>query len=303
MRGFDSYLTFQKLEVFCTVVELGSVTRAAAKLCVTQPVITAHLRGMEARLGYALVKRSGRQLGLTDAGERVYRWASDVITHTREIERELAGLEQGQSGRATIAASMSIGSYALPPIIADFHHLHTDGLVTVQISSPPAAIDAIRIGSCDFAILLLDSDQNLDGLIAAPLWEEDLVLVAGRQSYWATQAPQDIDLRNTPFVSAPRNVVRRELEEKLLRQCGLDQRTVVLEFGHPEAMKYAVRQGIGLSFLLESSVRDDVMRGELVVLNRPELSIKVPCYLVHRANKYFSTFQAELIEFIRKTAW
>ena len=75
MRGFAPYLTFQKLEVFCTVVEFGSVTGAADKLCVTQPVVTAHLRSMEAKLGCVLVKRVGRNIALTEAGQRVHRWA------------------------------------------------------------------------------------------------------------------------------------------------------------------------------------------------------------------------------------
>ncbi len=139
MRGFDSYLTFQKLEVFCTVVELGSVTRAADRLCIAQPVVTAHVRSMEARLGYALVRRSGRNIALTEAGERIYRWATEVITRTREVERELAGLESGEMGNAVVATSMSVGSYALPPLLLDFHRLHPDGLVTVEISNPQGA--------------------------------------------------------------------------------------------------------------------------------------------------------------------
>ena len=177
MRGFDSYLTFQKLEVFCTVVELGSVTRAADRLCIAQPVVTAHVRSMEARLGYALVRRSGRNIALTEAGERIYRWATEVITRTREVERELAGLESGEMGNAVVATSMSVGSYALPPLLLDFHRLHPDGLVTVEISNPQGAVDATRMGTCDFAVILLAVGQDLDGLTTLPLWEDDLVLV------------------------------------------------------------------------------------------------------------------------------
>ena len=93
MRALDSYFTLQKLEVFCLVVELQSVTRAAEQLCVSQPVISAHLRTMEAKLGVKLVKRSGRHIALTGWGERVYTWASDVMTRTREMEREFGGCQ------------------------------------------------------------------------------------------------------------------------------------------------------------------------------------------------------------------
>ncbi|MGU1552444.1 LysR family transcriptional regulator [Pseudomonas aeruginosa] len=298
MRGFDSYLTFQKLEVFCTVVELGSVTRAADRLCIAQPVVTAHVRSMEARLGYALVRRSGRNIALTEAGERIYRWAVEVITRTREVERELAGLESGEVGSAVVATSMSVGSYALPPLLLDFHGLHPDGLVTVEISSPQAAVDATRIGSCDFAVILLAGNQNLYGLTTLPLWEDELVLVCSPCSLWAGLPTAELDLRQMPFVSTPRNMPRRELEESLLRRNGIEQRRVVIELGHPEAMKHAVRQDVGVSFMFASAVRAEIGRGELQVLERADLSMKVPIYLVHRADKHFSAFQTQLVRFM-----
>lgn len=298
MRGFDSYLTFQKLEVFCTVVELGSVTRAADRLCIAQPVVTAHLRSMEARLGYALVARSGRNIALTEAGERVYRWAAEVISRTREVERELAGLEKGSAGSAVVATSMSVGSYSLPPIISTFHREHPEGLVTVQISNPQAAVDATRIGGCDFAVILLASTQDLDGLKAIPLWDEDLLLVRAPSSQWVSGAAQDVDLLAVPFISTPKNLARRDLEDMQLRKYGLETRKVVMELGHPEAMKHAVRQDIGLSFMLACSVHDDVRRGDLVVVERPDMEMKIPVYLVHRDDKRFSAYQAALVEFV-----
>ncbi|WP_460415745.1 LysR family transcriptional regulator [Pseudomonas sp. microsymbiont 2] len=302
MRGFDSYLTFQKLEVFCTVVELGSVTRAADRLCIAQPVVTAHVRSMEARLGYALVRRSGRNIALTEAGERIYRWAAEVITRTREVERELAGLESGEMGNAVVATSMSVGSYALPPLLLDFHRLHPDGLVTVDISNPQGAVDATRMGACDFAVILLAVGQDLDGLTTLPLWEDDLVLVCSPSSPWANLPLADLDVHQIPFVSTPRNMPRRELEESLLRRQGFEQRRVVIELGHPEAMKHAVRQEVGVSFMFASAVRAEIARGELQVLARPDLSMKVPIYLVHREDKRFSAFQTQLVQFILSRA-
>ncbi|MBN3824500.1 LysR family transcriptional regulator [Burkholderia sp. Ac-20384] len=302
VRGFDSYLTFQKLEVFCTVVELGSVTRAADRLCIAQPVVTAHVRSMEKRLGYALVKRAGRNIALTEAGERIYRWATEVITRTREVERELAGLEQGEMGNAAVATSMSIGSYALPPLFAEFHRRQPDGLVTVQILTPQAAVDATRVGGCDFAVILIAANQDLDGLTTIPVWEDELLLVCGASSPWAAQPARELDLRGVPFVSTPRHQPRRELEEALLRERGLEQRKVVMELGHPEAMKHVVRENLGVSFMFASAVRAEVERRELVVLDRPNLSMKVPIYLVHRDDKRFSAFQAELVQFIVDSA-
>lgn len=302
MRGFDPYLTFQKLEVFCTVAELGSVTRAADRLCVAQPVVTAHLRGLEAKLGYALVQREGRNIALTVAGERVYRWANEMMTRTREMERELAGLEEGVIGSAVVAASMSVGSYALPALITDFYSQHRDGLVSVQISNPIAAVDATRTGACDFAVVMLAPNQNLDGLTVLSLWDEPMLLVSAPGSRWVTQAAAGIDLRQVPFISAPPNLARREIEDALLRRIGVNERRIILEFGHSEAMKHAVRQDLGLCFMLASSIREEVSRGELQILARPELPLMISTSMVYRNDKRFSPFQTALLRHIAEAA-
>ncbi|MEZ1842559.1 LysR family transcriptional regulator substrate-binding protein, partial [Pseudomonas putida] len=87
-------------------------------------------------------------------------------------------------------------------------------------------------GTCDFAVILLAVGQDLDGLTTLPLWEDDLVLVCSPSSPWASLPLADLDVHQMPFVSTPRNMPRRELEESLLRRQGFEQRRVVIELGH-----------------------------------------------------------------------
>jgi DNA-binding transcriptional LysR family regulator len=298
MRGFDPYLTFQKLEVFCTVAELGSVTRAADQLCVTQPVVTAHLRSMEAKIGCALVERVGRNIALTDAGHRIHRWAVEVITRTREMERELAGVESGSRGNAVVATSMSVGSYSLPPLISEFSRQHAEGLVTVQVSNPTAALDATRTGGCDFAVTLLEPNQDLDRLTTHYLWNEPLVLVCAPETRWLDEGNLLASLKKAAFISAPQNTVRRKVEDDLLRKKGLENRNIILEFGHPEAIKHAVKNDLGVCFMLHSSVQSEIEQGTLKLLDLPDFRFNMPVHLVHREDKLFSTYQAALIHHI-----
>ncbi len=298
MRTFDPYFTLQKLEVFCLVAELQSVTRAADRLCVAQPVVTAHLRGLETKLGVSLVKRVGRNIGLTDAGERVYKWANDVLTRTREMERELSGLEEGPAGSAVIAASMTPGSYLLPALVSDFHAVHPEGLVSIESSNPQAALDAVRTGACDFAVLVMHPSENRDDLTVHTLWEEALLLASAPDSKLIGAVALPRQLAGLPFVSAPRRIVRRELEDAQLRAHGIDTRNVVLEFGHPESQKHAVKRDLALCFFLESAIRADIERGELSVVRTPGLDMSVPLFLIHRRDKVLSQFQKALMDHI-----
>jgi DNA-binding transcriptional ArsR family regulator len=74
-----SQITLQKLEVFHLVVRLGGVTRAAERLGIAQPAVTSHLRSLEDKVGATLLRRDGRNLVLTETGERIHTWAVEVI--------------------------------------------------------------------------------------------------------------------------------------------------------------------------------------------------------------------------------
>ncbi len=297
MRSFDTHLALNKLEVFCTVAEQQSVTRAAAKLCISQPVVTAHLRALEDKLGVALVRREGRGIALTEAGVRVLRWAQGVVTRTRELERELAGMAVSAPGRALVAASMSAGSYLLPPVLCDFHTSHPDGRVQVTISTPQVALEAVNAGAADFAVVMLLPEQNLDGLIAEPLWNEPLLLACSPRSRWVGDSVDREQLSQLPFISTY-SAVMQQLEEGQVRANGVAARRIVMELGHPEAQKEAVRRDIGVCFFLTSSVEADLARGDLRQVKTPGVALSIPLYLVRRKDKELSSFQQALKDHI-----
>ena len=110
------------------------------------------------------------------------------------------------------------------------------------------------------------------------------------------------EIGGLPFVCSPRNQVRRELEEDAHRAYGITRTHVVLEFGHPEAMKQAVRAHAGVAFVIESSVRDELARGLLRRVETRTLDLPVPVFLVRRKGKGFSDFQERLLSFVRAAA-
>lgn len=301
MRAFDPYFTLQKLEVFCLVVELQSVTRASERLCVAQPVVTAHLRGLETKLGVTLVKRVGRNIGLTEAGERVYKWANDLVMRTREMERELSGLQDGVAGSAVLTASMTAGSYLLPGLISTFSRAHPSGHVRLECANARAALDAVRSSACDFAVLVMHPSESLDGLIVDKLWDEPLLLASAPDSKLVGPVAKPADLTDLPFVSGPRYLVWRELVENELRGFGVETPNVILEFGHAESQKYPVKSDLCVGFFLETSIRADLARGELRVVETPGMQIVVPLYLAYRREKEFSPFQSSLIAHIKSS--
>ena len=176
--GFDNRISLQKLEVFCLVVELGGIGRAADHLGVSQPVVTAHMRTLQERVGTKLIYRDGQRLHLTETGEAVHEWAKDVLTRGREVSRQVQGLADGATGTAVVIASMSVGSYMLPEAVSAFARERPRASIILLVSDSEDAKAALEHGGADFAVLTGDSEMSSATLVAEPVCDHELILVA-----------------------------------------------------------------------------------------------------------------------------
>lgn len=299
--AIDRRISLHKLEVLCQVVEQGGVGRAAEALFVAQPVVTAHVRSLEERLGTKLFYREGRRLHLTESGRVVHAWAQDVLARTRELDRHLAGLSEGSRGSVALGASMSLGSYRLPAVLTAFHRDHPEVELRLSISDTEHAIEDARAGAFDFAVVVADADPGGPGMATELLGHEELVLIAAPEAAPAAAEVSPAELAELPFVEAPEGIVRRRFVDRSLKELGVRERDVALEFGHPEAMKRAVRAGLGVSMLFRGAVAEELELGLLREVRIAGAEVRIPVYLVHRKGKEFSPPHLELIGAVRES--
>lgn len=295
----SSSLTFHKLEVFCRVVELESVTRAAEHLNVAQPVVTAHLRSLEDKLGVKLTEREGRRLKLSDSGRHVYRWATDVLSRTGQLERELSDSKAGLSGSVSISTSISVGSYILPKRIVALREQHKSGEISLFTATPRSAVRALRDGRADFCISILATGQDLSGLEVTTIGSDELVLMCAASKKIGDSPLTSNDISELPFVAPERHSSRRAIEDAALHELEIDRHNILLEFGTGEALIQAIQTGIGYGFLFKSSIDDQIAlkRLRLVKLKKPK--IDVPIYLIRSKNKHFAPFQQFIYDHFR----
>jgi LysR family transcriptional regulator, low CO2-responsive transcriptional regulator len=293
---YDNRISLQKLEVFCLVVELGGMSRAADHLIVAQPVVTAHVQSLQQRLGVKLLYREGHRMRLTDAGERVYAWAAETLARTRELMRELDGLSEGQRGTVAVAASMTLGSYLLPGVLTEFRQRRPAAEITLSVSDPEHAIASVEMGECDFAVVVADALPNNPGLRSEVIGYEDILLVAAPDYDPGTTSLPVAALAETPLVSSPAGLVRRTIVDSRLAALGVNPRNVVIELGHPEAMKRAIHDGLGMCLMLRSSVARELHDGTLRQVSLEDAELSVPLMTVLRADKRPSPIQRELLD-------
>lgn len=302
--AIDDRINLQKLQVFDCVVTLGGISRAADQLKVAQPVVTEHIQSLERRLGARLFEREGRRLVLTEAGRLAHEWCTDLLRRTREFDRELQGLADGLRGSIVIGTSMSTGSYELPSLLSTFGRRHPDVRIRVDVTDAEHALEATMAGRNDLSVVAVQSPPALPSLISEQLGADEVVLVAPRRGVTGQlgQLEQLLTLpalAALPFVEAQAGSLRRMLIDSQFEALGLPSRRVVMEFGHPEAIKTAVASGVGVACLFRSAVRRELEAGELREIAVEGVHIAAPVWLVHRRNRTLSPVHTELISEIR----
>lgn len=264
-----------------------------------QPAVSEHIRTLERQLGCKLLIRRGRGVELSEAGVRLHGWAKDILSRARELDRELYGLQAGTGGSVVVGASTTVGTYMLAEPLADFATARPGARVSLKASMMEAAIEDVRSGALDFGVVVAIRQSHTADISARALLNEPYVLVASP----SLDLPSAIDagaLQDLRFACNLPETPRLELIDQPLRKLGLAPRNVVVELGHPEAIKRAVARGLGVAFLLRAAVERELATGELRAIDVDGVELSATIFLMHRADRQFSKLQSDLISAIEE---
>lgn len=293
---YDNRITLQKLEVFCAVVELGGVSRAADHLWVAQSVVSGHLRSLQERLGVQVLYRDGQKMKLTKAGEQVYRWATDTLAETRDLMRRLDELDDANSGTLALAASLTVGSYLMPPILAEFRHDRPRVIITMTVSDPEVAFSAVESGESDLGIVIAGPGHEHPHVRSEEIGRERIVLAAAPDSLPGVESLSISGLSGLALVAPFAGSVAREVVDRQLVELGVPPQNAVMELGHPEAMKRVIRNGIDACLLFRSCVEDELRQGTLRAIPIVDAELSMPVFSITRADRPPLPIQTQLIE-------
>ncbi len=257
-------INLRHLRLFAAVVDHGGFTKAAAQLGLSQPAISKSLAELERSLHVRLIERSGRSAQLTQAGQILHARAREIFGVERLAERELREIRGLKRGRLRVAASPTIGTYLLPPILARFHSRR-----------PAVRISSIQADSSTVVRLLLESridvalaeDPPVHELVEAIAWRDDqLVVVASIQhELLARDRIAPGDLADFPFlVSEPHCPIRRAGELALSDRGVRLRRT--MRVGGTEAIKQGVAAGLGIAIVSRVSATDLLALGRVAIV-------------------------------------
>lgn len=291
-------ISLQKLDVFCRVVELGSVRRASEELFVSQPVVSAHLRSLGERIGAKLFVKDGRNLALTEAGEETLRWARQVLQGRRELADRLSDLSAGRSGAVSVGASQTVGNAILTPLVVEFQRAHPQANLRLEMSAVEAALEGVADGRHDFAVVATDAALDASAFESELIAEPPLVVLASATNTTVPDVITAQDLMALPHVCPVSGQAIRRSQDHLLASIGVHTRRVVLELGTGEAIKKAVAADIGVCLLWRQAAVEELRAGSLRAITIEGVHLHDKLYLVQSAGRTFSALQQSLRDYI-----
>jgi LysR family carnitine catabolism transcriptional activator len=146
----------EELETFLTVAELGSFSRAAEMLGLSQPSVTSRVQRLEALLGISLISRTTRRIILTDAGERLQTTGNATLRDLRILLETFRKETEVRKRRVTIAAPPMLSAVVLLPIITRYVQSHRQTEVKLHDLPAAPALAELADGTADMAIMVLD---------------------------------------------------------------------------------------------------------------------------------------------------
>lgn len=298
MDHVDNRITLQKLDVFCKVATLGGVGKAAEALFLTQPVVSAHLKDLQERLGVELLVKDGRTIRLTEAGNRTYQWASEVLRGRHNLIRELDDLGEGIAGTATIGAGMSVGNYLLPKLLVEFRSTHPGARITLQNSNVESALDGVSSGKLDYCFVATYEALDASTFDAKLVGRPKYTLIASTDDESLPDSITIAELATLDFISPPGGMRIRASQDFALSTIGVADRRIVMELGSAESIKYAVSRALGVSLLWQTSVSEEIKNGTLREIEVQGQTIHDNLYRVQRRGGHLTPLQTRLRDYL-----
>lgn len=289
------HATLRQLQLLEAIVRLGSFTRAAEEMFLTQPTVSMQIKKLTDTVGMPLFLQVGRNVEPTDAGREVFSACRSILRTLGDLEIKLADLKGLRSGRLRLGV-VTTAKYFAPEILGAFCEQFPGIDVALKVTNRIRIIERMAAHDDDLYIFgePSNSGSEVEATYLAPnpliiLARTDHPLVGQSQISLARLAEERFILRE-PGSGIRDSIVR------IFTQQGLRPR-VRMELGSNEAIKHAIIAGLGISALSAHTLTLDGGAGRLAMLDVEGFPIERSWYLVHPKGRELSTIAKAFLAF------
>lgn len=291
-------ISLRQLDVFLSIAQAPSLTRAAERLCMTKSAVSQTLAELERQLGCALFDRHHGRLFINVQGQRLIPLADEIHARVDDIGIALAGEHEPPS--LVLGASRTIGGYLLPPLLARFQAQY-GWMPHVVVANTQTLQEHVLRFECDLAMV--------EGSIAHPdvmirPWLHDTLAVMCAVEHPVLHVPRDSNgnvpwqaLHNQPWVLREVGSGTRDQYEQHVRPHLENSLRIVLEMASFDAIMASVAEGLGLTFGSTLLIQRGGFRNALSMVPLPQ-TMSRQLSLCHHRHKYLSLAAQQWMAFI-----
>jgi DNA-binding transcriptional LysR family regulator len=287
----------KQLRAFVTVVKLGTLTRAAEALFLSQPTISLQLQALERELGVSLVERRRRRINLTNAGEALYELARPLVEGWETLDRDFQARVQGlQGGRLTIAAGTSTIQYLLPELVRRYRERFPAVQLQLANVTGKDGLALLRADQADFAVGSMLDVPNDIAWASVHHYDPMLIMPIGHPLASKEKITLE-DLSPYGLILPPQRLSTYRLVDLMFQQRQVPYQ-VALEVGGWDVIKEYVAMGLGISIVTGICITE-ADHARLAVRNMKQYFPQRSYGVVMRKGKFLSAEARAFIDLIR----
>ncbi len=295
-------ITLRQLQIFESVAQTQSYTRAAERLFMTQPAVSMQMKQLEETVGLDLFERQGKKIVATRAGEKLRKHANKIIGRFEILHNSIAKLKKGQHEQIKISAATTANHF-VTHMMAEFSRQHQDINITLDITNRETLVKQLQNYDPDFVIMgeppsKLDLDSRL-------IMENPLIVIASPEhpvvkKYKSKNVPMDKVIKES-FVVREEGSGTKAAIRRYFKKYKLDFISSY-EMSSNESIKHAVVAGLGLGIVALHTVKLELEAGKLIILHVENFPLERHWHLVSRKGRKLSPAAIEFQEFILDSA-
>jgi len=300
------------------IYEEKSFTRAAEQLFITQPSLSLSIKKLEDTLGMPIFDRSGREITLTDIGQKYIAAVEQIKTIEKNLRHEINDLQELKKGHITIGSTIFVSSHILPPILKRFQALFPQITINVLVENSTTLEALLEKGSIDLIIDNTQKEKEQEYEYLAITKEQILLAVPKNfpinQKLKSFQVQNDIIrtmdnwytdhnkidmrvLKNEKFILLKHGNNMRQISNKIFKENNIIP-NIVQEFDHLMTSINYAEAGFGICFITDSVLKYTKNLNDILFYLPDTSHSERTLYIIRKKNKYISFSTQALINHI-----
>ncbi|MGI9327875.1 MAG: LysR family transcriptional regulator [Pseudomonadales bacterium] len=286
-----------QLKYFVSIVETGSVTKAAERCFISQPSLSQQLRKLEGGVGRDLFVRAKGKMTLTNAGQILYEHARKILNEVEEAKREVKGVDDTSGGAVAIGILPTLAPFMLPSVLAALAEAFPDATVTIREEVSEVIVAALARSELDLLIEVLPFDES--NVQVEPLFIDEFYVAVHESHPLAELDVVSVDaLHGTPFILLDDvHCLTRQIQQYCFAE--LFTPKVLFQASQLGTVKHLIEQQYGVSILPRICIEGDPRPTiRYIPIQDPTPSRQV--VLATAQNRYLSPAAKRFAEIVRE---